>query len=585
MFVVGNFGYGGNQYAAEILREELHLNGIQLQMCHEYPNADWHYTKERIFEFIDSCDAIILPGRTKIQSCKSVNRLAMAWSRTKPVVIPPLDSYLRYATNLENCVVANSQEEFVRACVMLKNDEEFRNKIAANGHSVAQQNLHPRNYIDRFLEAIRETGAGVPWRSETFVQIIIPHYSTRKDYLRLAVESAVETWGPSRDVLVVSSSAIDPTPSLQDLDCRVYHSDTRLSFSQANNVGIGLCDERTTHVLLLNDDTIMSKRALGGYIEAIGDRKVILNPYSNCDQTWLHNDVLELSTGKPIHPNMTIEEFTPEDFAAVKEYEGVKGDNPTELIRAPFAAFYGTMIPKDVVDRIGKLNSEFLNGGEDADYCYRARALLGVESYWTRNAFVYHFGGKTRKFSEEQNYEQHHLEDQFNNSLLRKKWPANKKKVGIWCGPGWEKWDLDSYRKGGSGLGGSETCAGKLAETMVKDGHHVVLYGDLTETKEQYGVLMVPWTDFKPEEEYFDLFIASRNLNCVTPELKAKRIVAWCHDIFYLSGQHVSDFHRTVVDKFIALTPWHKEFVMGHHALPEEKIEVIPNGVNVEMFQ
>jgi len=582
-FVVGNFCYGGNQYAAEILREDLHLEGITLKMCHEYPNADWPYSPDTIHAFIDSCDAIILPGRTKIQSCKSVNRLGMAWSRTKPVVVPGLDAYVRYAVPGENCLFAHNHDQWIEACVALRDDKGLRDKLAAQGHNTAQKNLHPTTYVSRFLEAVRETGAGVPWRADTFVQIIIPHYSTRKDYLHLAVEAAANSWGPSRDILVVSSSAIEPTGLEKSVVGRVHHSESRLSFSEANNVGLGMLHPNTTHVLLLNDDTIMGADALGRYTQAIGDQKIILNPYSNCDKGWLNQDTFTLeNSGKDLHPNMKVEEFTAAELAEIK---GMRTDGEdTSLVEAPFAAFYGTMMPKEIAERVGQLNTTFKNGGEDADFCYRARDLLGVKSYWTPNAFVFHFGGKTRLFSEEQNHSLHHEEDQANNLLLHVRWPKAKKRVGIWCGPGWEKWDLNSYRAGGSGLGGSETCAGRLAETMAADGHHVTLYGDIASECEQYGVYMVPWQNFKPEEEYFDLFVASRNLAPIDERLRAKRKVVVLHDIWLMSGQHISDYHRAVVDKFFVLTPWHYDFVKGHHALPDEKLQIVPNGVNVEIF-
>jgi len=119
---------------------------------------------------------------------------------------------------------------------------------------------------------------------------------------------------------------------------------------------------------------------------------------------------------------------------------------------------------------------------------------------------------------------------------------------------------------------------------MAAEGHHVTLYGDIPSACEQYGVYMVPWDQFKPDEEYFDLFVASRNLNCIDERLKAKRIVVVIHDIWLLSGQNVSDYHRAVVDKFLVLTPWHHNFVKGHHSLPDDKLQIVPNGVNVEIF-
>ena len=581
-FVVGNFCYGGNQFAAEIFREELHFEGIQLKLCHEYPNADVKYDYEKIYEFIDSCDIIILPGRTKLQPCKSVNRLALTWSRKKAVVIPPLDSYMRYAVDGHNCLVADNHEQFLKAILRLKNDPALRDRLAHQGYSCALTALNPRKQIDTFLDELRKVKVTDPWRPDTFVQIIIPHYADRLDYLTLAVKSAVETEGPSRAIVVVSSSKQNPTACLERYEnVRVIHSEKRLSFSEANNVGLQHPHPKTTHFLLLNDDTVMGKKALGRYFDVIGDENIILNPYSNCDMGWLHNDQMITSTHKSLVPNMALEDFTPQDLASLLTFEGHR--DPSK-IECEFCAFYGTLIPKEITDRVGLLNRGFINGSEDLDYCNRARSLLNAKCYWTRNAFVYHFGGKTRKFAEDQNYTQHHAEDRFNHKLIQKRWPVGKKRVGIWAGPGWETWDLTSYKKGGKGLGGSETCAGRLAEICASEGHYTTLYGQFDDVYEEFGVELIPWQYFTPLEEAFDCFIALRSLQPIDEKLKAKRKLVWIHDIWMLTGPEVSPYHRTVVDKFITLSPWHQRFVASHHNLPLESIDIIPNGVNVEIF-
>jgi GT2 family glycosyltransferase len=581
MIVVGNYCYGGNQALAEIFREDLHLNGVQLKLCHEYPNADFPYHHDTIFDFIDSCDIIILPARTRIQPFKSVNRLALAWSRKKPVVIPPLDAYTKYARDGYNCLIADTQDAFLKAIYRLKEDKPLRDRLAAQGFSTAITALNPRTHVDKLLHELRGVGLGASWSPDTFVQIIIPHYANRLDYLTLAVKAAVESKGPPRDILVVSSSKSNPTTALAKYpDVRVHYSDSRLSFSQANNVGLTNPHPKTTHFLLLNDDTIMSKNALGGYFEVLKDRNIILNPYSNCDKGWLHNDKLEVN-GFDLHPNQSLEEFKPQDLAALLSYEPSRDQ---EINESNFCAFYATLIPKEMTDRVGLLSGKFVNGGEDLDYCYRAKNLLKASCYWTRNAFVYHFGGKTRKFSEDENYEQHHAEDRYNHSMVQKRWPEGKKRVGIWAGQGWEHWDLMSYREGGRGLGGSETCAGRLAEICADEGHYTTLYGEFAGPSEQFGVELIPWRHFVPEEEFFDTFIALRSVAPIDERLKARRKLVWIHDLFILSGQVISDYHLTVVDKFIVLSPFHKRFVMDYHKLPESKIDIIPNGVNVEIF-
>ena len=577
-FKVGCFGYGGTVAIVEQFREELQLNGIELRTCHEYANATVPYNKDVIYSFIDACDIIILPSRAKLQPAKSVNRLALALSRKKACVVSPLDAYLRYVKDGESVLIAETKEEWLSAIFKLRDDQVFRDKIAQSGH-IAGQTLHPIHQIEKLVKELNKKEPQKTWPADAFVQIIIPHYADRLDYLTLAVKAAVESHGPDRDVLVISSSKVDPTESLAKYkNVRVIHQNNRLSFSQANNLGIKNADQKTTHYLLLNDDTILSNKALGLMVMRIcvQGNTCILNPHSNCDKGWLHQDVF-VSNGIDLHPNMVIEQFTSDQLLDLFKFP----QNPDGSLNAsPFCAFYCTLIPKEIVTKIGFLNTLFKNGGEDLDYCERAKRY-GYSCYWTRDAFCFHFGGKTRTVAENEDKEQYHKEDIENNVMAKKRWGNKKKRIAIWTGPAWEKWDLDSYRT--SGIGGSETCAGRLAQVAAEAGHSVTLYG-AHDCKEQYGVQLIPWNSFIPEEEYFDLFIASRNVNCIDERLRAKKILVWVHDIWLLSGQEVSEYHRNKVDKFVCLSPWHEDFFSNHHKIPKDKITIIPNGINVELF-
>ena len=601
MFSVGCFGYGGNVTLVELFREELELANIQLKTCHEYPSATIPYNPDTIHQFIDSCDVILLPARVKLQPAKSVNRLALAWSRRKACVISPLPAYLDYAVDNINALVADSKEEWLTAIFKLRDDLNLRNQLAASGFDTAIKKLHPRQYVDRFVNALSQKGLLNPWPVDTFIQVIIPHYAPRLDYLKLAVESVLSAEGPPRSILVVSSSQNDPTWLLEGFNdkcknVRVLRSANRLSFSEANNLGIKNCDKRTTHFLLLNDDSIVGKNCLIAMLMRLVKEGncFLLNPYSNCDRNWLHFDKLTVKvSGKELIPNMQIEGFSKEELENLKEGFNSPMEIRGDKLDTPFCAMYCTMIPKGVVDRVGFLSTLFKNGGEDLDYCERAKRM-GFGSYWDMAAECFHFGGKTRKVAEGENFLEYHKEDTFNNLLARARWPKGKKRIGIWTGPAWEQWDLDNYREfttdpdgnkiAGKGIGGSEYVEGCLAEAAAAAGHHVTLYTCIGERKTQYGVDLVPWNEFIPEEEYFDLFIASRNLNCIDSRLRATKVLAHIHDIFCISGKHISDFHRQRIDKFICLSPWHVDFFSEYHAIPKDKIIVIPNGVKVEYF-
>lgn len=569
------------------LRDDLAEHGIQLKTCHEYPNADVPYSRRKIHDFIESVDVVILPARVKTQGAKGANRLALAWHMVKPCVISPLDSYMQHAIDGEDVLVANSPKEFIEKLVLLRDDPELRKILAANGKRKAIARFDPRISLQKLVDKLQEQGL---YLGSQFLQVIIPHYSDKLVYLDQAVKTVLSSEGPPRDVLVVSSSKVNPAEILPE-GVRLHHQAERLSFSQANNLGVKIAHPDTTHFLFLNDDTIVGKTALKDMFQVMmRDENLILNPYSNCDKGWLHNDKLVVETPYidehsaqqqiDLHPNMTIDQVRD----VTEEIRKFRADTEKDFYArhdVPFCAMYATLMPKSVVDRVGLLNTDYSNGGEDADFCYRAHRL-GIKTAFTKAAWIFHFGGKTRKVSQEEDPHRHKVEDELNNKLLHLRWGrGEKKKIGIWLGPAWEFWDLNSYKT--TGIGGSETCAGRLAETAVENGCSVIMFG-AHEKQSQNGVELVPWQEFKPEEHYFDLFIASRNLSPVVPELKAKKILVWVHDVFIMGTKEVSEFHRNRVDKFICLSPWHKQFVMDYHSLPAEKIDIIPNGVNVELF-
>lgn len=577
MIKCGWFGYGGNHWLAEQLRDRM-PEGTQLLTCHEYENANVKWTEgfhqEEIYKFIDSLDIVILPQRWT-QPSKSANRLALAWSRKKACIVERNHpAYQRYVVDGFNAINSETgPEAFLGHIKILSKDKELREKLGNNGYQTAMSFLHPRDYHRRYLAELT---------SPTFLTIIIPHYASTLSYLDWSVKSAVEARGPDREIIVVSSSSIKPEYK-QYSNVRVVHSAQRMMFSKANNVGIDNASPKTTHFLLLNDDTIVSEHALDFMLLSTKGRKdIILNPYSNCDQGWLHNDQITIPWVRHnkgvLHPGMAIDTFSGGDLCGIQKFTP---SVDSSLIPSPFCAFYATLIPKEVIDKVGKLSEQYSNGGEDADYCYRAQRL-GIQSYWTKAAFVFHFGGKTRKFSQDNDPKAHEIEDKLNNDSLHRRWQrGQKKRLAIWTGPAWEDWSLDSPYT--TGIGGSETCAIRLAEAAANHGWSVTMIGQHP-NQVRGDIETIHFSEFKPQEWFFDVYLSSRNLFGINGEVRAKKKLLWIHDIWMLSGKEVSQYYRDTIDKFVCLTPWHKNFVMQHHNLPNSAITIVPNGVDTEIF-
>lgn len=565
------FGYGGNQWLVERYRDLIQEMGHELITCHEYDNATVKYRADTINQFLDSADVIYLPHR-RTQPAKSVNKLAIAWSRGKACIVGKRSSYLKYA-NPENSIIIDDEnpDELVAAIRSLEN-EEFRKSLGNKGWQVAQTKLNPTLMINHFFSAMKI--------GKKHVHIVIPHYASAEKYIALAVESVLKSEGDFDFTVSVVSSAKEGPPKVSGPKVEVYHQYDRLSFSKAVNLGLRKAPPQTTHFLVFNDDAILSREALQKMLMAMGEDEIILNPWSNCDKGWLHNDNLLLGPNKALIPNMVLEDFTSEELESLFQFQPLNYAG-ARYSGCNFCALYCTLFPKSVYEKVGQLNEEFSNGGEDADFSYRA-SRLGIMSCWTREAFVFHFGGKSRKISHLSNPEAHVKEDNYNNLLLHKRWPKDRKRIAIWTGPAWERWDMDSPYT--TGIGGSETCVIRLAEHAAALGHNVTLFGD-HDHKEQNGVMLRHYTEYKPQEEYWDLFIASRNVSPINNELRAKKVLVWVHDIWLLSGQGIPTHVLDKVDRFVCLSPWHKEFFIGYHKVNPDKVIIIPNGVDVKIYQ
>lgn len=167
------------------------------------------------------------------------------------------------------------------------------------------------------------------------------------------------------------------------------------------------------------------------------------NLYQTCDKGWLHNIDLKTKSGLSLLPG--VHKLDTVDVLDIESSGDVLTRN--EVIPRAKLAFYCVVFDRRLLSLIGNLDEDFLNGGEDFDYCYRADKA-GWSFVSIHNSFVFHFGGKTRKVSEDENYERHHEEDRYNNSRLNRK--LSKSVVAFYLGAGWEKWDEKNLALAGS---------------------------------------------------------------------------------------------------------------------------------------
>lgn len=399
------------------------------------------------------------------------------------------------------------------------------------------------------------------------VDIIIPSYKN-VDYLKLSIDSVRKNTEDYR-LIVVNSGEDQAVRDYLQLQRDIILIDTieRRSFSQAVNAGLNLSNN---DVVILNNDVIVGP----GWLPALASSPFDLcNPFSNCDAGWIHNFYPEIGDVR-VRPNMSISEV---NLEALMSYRSTR----TEVFERPWVAFYATYVRREVIRQVGLLDTNFQNGGEDYDYCRRAKQL-GFKAGHSFLSWVFHFGGKTRKVSESDDYLKHHVEDKRNQEWMAWK---DRPTVAIYCGPAWERWTVKSINT--TGIGGSETCAALLAQAFARKGYRSIIIGDCDGLEGNYdGVEYInhtKWEKFK-SENFIDYFISSRTVAPLAHHIRNGKNYVWSHDIFIPECANQPLPLQNKVNKFICLSPWHVEFFSQNHSLNKDKIYVQGNGLDLSRY-
>ena len=251
------------------------------------------------------------------------------------------------------------------------------------------------------------------------VGIVILNFNSMK-YLPLTLESLVRAKGEVPFVVGVidNGSSKDERDACEKLvkqyDAKYdkwefifFDAGKNLGFSGGNNVVIKSFLERKdiTHICLLNSDVIVTdywleylleknKDVIGPVTNAAGNEQTIQIDYT----AEADNNAIDLANAY-----------------AAKRHESYKGF----VVESELVTFFGTVIKREVIEKIGLLDEQFYPGSyEDDDYCVR---ILndGFEIAIARDCFLHHFGSgsfSNLKMSERQNI------GNINRERFEKKW-------------------------------------------------------------------------------------------------------------------------------------------------------------------
>lgn len=571
------FGYGGSVAHADKLKPIIEKLDMELVKISEWDDADIKYDSETINQELQKCDICILPCDYVNQPHKSFNRLVQAYANKLPVIASPMPSYMEIGKGIT--LFASSDLEWELHLELLKS-EEIRNVFGKAGYKLAQ-NFSPEKIANKWETTFEEL-MDTPSKDIPKVDLIIPSYNNL-DYLKLTIESIEKNTSHPYELCIVDSSTdqkvIDYLKTVKNH--KVIFRTEKTSFAIAVNVGAQ--NTSNPYLVVLNNDLIVTKNWLTNLMDKMTEDTAAIGPLSNCDYGWLNNIEIDIK-GVKLRPNMTISEFENiDDLMNLETFLSYYGA-PSNIVtgqKTNWLAMYCTLISREVWDKVGKLDETFINNAEDVDWMQRA-SKMGYKVYQSFDSYVFHFGGKTRKISENENHSKHHEEDQFSSKYLNEKYA--KPLSVIYCGAGLEKWGPNNLEQGG--IGGSETWAIWLSRELSNLGYKVIVFGDpKKEIKDDpYEVQYYHWTRFDSfiETNFIDYFISSRTTDPFNKNLKTGMNLCMVHDIWL--GDKAYPLHLDKVDKFLCLSEWHKDFFASHHNVPKDKILLTSNGIDRSLF-
>ena len=148
-----------------------------------------------------------------------------------------------------------------------------------------------------------------------------------------------------------------------------------------------------------------------------------------------------------------------------------------------------------------------------------------------------------------------------------------------------------------TGCGGSETWVIQISKEFVKRGYHVIVFAQ-TQWVLYYNdsLEFFPLSDIESRLNYqhLDYFIFVRCIydpiylklienGCTNIYLQSHDMFVWEENLYYKKYNYLSN-NYAFIKKFVALTNFHKKELYKYNNIPYEKIEVIGNGLDSDIF-
>lgn len=221
------------------------------------------------------------------------------------------------------------------------------------------------------------------------VSILIPVYN-RVSLTRACLDSLFDTLpdGIDAEVFVYNDRSTDSTPDYlasQDHRIRVFGANSRGTFARNNNA---MAEQaKGKHIVLLNNDTVLTKRWLEPMLEladqpAVG---VVANWHTVPGATTVNHAGVVFDhqhRDRRLYEGLDLESLT-------------NARRPRDMQAVIFAC---CIIPTDFYRTLGGLDETYRTGYEDLEFCFRAREQRRAVVCTGASVIGHHGGSSPRRF-------------------------------------------------------------------------------------------------------------------------------------------------------------------------------------------
>ena len=252
------------------------------------------------------------------------------------------------------------------------------------------------------------------------VDIIIPIYNAYDDLVKCI--DSVKKWTNLSDNRLILIDDCSPDERMRPYLNSLKDDNTLVIFNEKNqgfsgNINLGMMQSQDNDVLLLNSDTIVTKRWLEKIVECAYSDEAIATV------TPLSNNATLCSVPNFCEENTIPEGFTIDSFADLIETISMNL-YPVIFVANGFCMF----VKREIIRKIGMFDAEtFGRGyGEENDFCHRAEQI-GYHHVMCDNTFIFHSGTSSFLSEEKKRYIEEH------DKILKERYPDQVQIVAEHC--------------------------------------------------------------------------------------------------------------------------------------------------------